>query len=638
MKLAPRYRLFLLLLAPFIVISALHAQWFENGVAVCVSIGDQRAPEVASDSQLGAVVVWEDGGVIGQRINEFGDILWGVDGVKVANGKTKQHTLAADGLGGAIVAWSHFKGGNYSVYLQHLSPGGAILWDHKGIVVCEEPGDQEFPRLARCALGLFVVAWEDGRGADSDIYAQMVDGTGGILLQAAGLRLSTAAGDERLVGVVPDGTGGAIIAWQHAGGSGSDIYAQRIDRGGSPLWTEGGITVCSEPGDQLQAVITGDGSGGAIVAWQDTRGSDIDLYAQRIDLDGNTIWTGGGAVVCSASRDQIRPGIVSDNEGGAIVTWCDYRGDDADIYTQRLNAVGDATWQPDGIALCSLPGNQLLPKITSDQNGGAIVAWQDQRDTDWNIYAQRVTKWGGIKWDDSGLLVCNAPYEQLAPAITPDGTGGALMPWEDTRGGEIDIYAQRIDPDGRIVKDVLSRYSAYLDGWNVVVKWTMASERRNPHFFVHRAPSAYGPYRPLLLEIEGDGKSFSFVDETCREGQGYTYRVELLSGNYRKLLFETPVVAVPSRERFRSSNSPNPFNPSTTISYTLPVESRVRLEVYDVAGRRIANLVDAVQGPGEQSAFWDGKDSNGVPVTSGIYFYRLAAGDIKISRKMILVR
>jgi len=638
MNMPPRYKLFLLLLAPFVVISALHAQWFENGIAICITGGDQLAPEVVSDSQLGAIVIWKDGGVIGQRINEFGDILWGDEGVKVANGRAKQHTLAPDGLGGAIVAWSRFKSAKYTVCLQHLSPGGAILWDSKGLIVCEEPGDQEAPRLARCGQGLFVVAWEDGRGADRDIYAQMVDGKGTVLGQVEGIPISTAAGDERLVGVVPDGAGGVIIAWQYAGGSDSDIYAQRIDGRGSRLWAEDGLVVCTEPGDQLQAAITGDGSGGAVVVWQDTRGSDIDLYAQRVDPDGNTVWIDGGAIVCSAWGDQIRPGIVPDNEGGAIITWCDYRGDDADIFVQRLNAVGDPAWQADGIALCSLPGNQLLPKITPDHTGGAIVTWQDQRDTDWNIYAQRVTKGGGIRWDDDGLLICNAPYEQLAPTITPDGTGGAFMPWEDTRGGEIDIYAQRIDADGRIVKDVLSRYSAHLDGGNIVVKWTMASERRNPHFFVHRAPSVYGPYRPRFIKIEGAGKSFSFVDETCREGQGYTYRVELLSGNYRKLLFETPVVAVPSKERFRSSNSPNPFNPSTAIYYTLPEESHVQLEIYDVAGRRIANLVDAVQGPGEQSAFWDGKDSNGTPVASGIYFYRITAGDLKISRKMILVR
>ena len=440
MKTIPAYKLLLLLLAPFIVISALHAQWFENGIAICISGGDQRTPEVISDTQLGAVVVWNDVGVIGQRINEFGDILWGAEGVTISKGNSKQHTLAPDGLGGAIVVWSHFKVAKYNIYAQHLSPGGSILWDTKGIIICGESGDQERPRIARCGSDLFIIAWEDVRGADKDIYAQMIDGEGYILWQSEGIPICQGTGDEELVGVVPDDSEGAIIAWKDAGGSDGDIYAQRIDGSGALQWPAGGVALCSEPGDQGQAAIAGDGSGGVIAAWQDTRGSDIDIYVQRIDHDGNAIWTDGGTVVCSAPRDQIRPGIVPDNEGGVIIAWCDYRGDDADIFIQRINAVGDVSWQPDGFTLCSLPGNQLLPKISTDHNGGAIITWQDQRDTDWNIYAQRVTKGGIINWDEEGLLICNAPYEQLAPAIAPDGTGGAFMPWEDTRSGEIDIY------------------------------------------------------------------------------------------------------------------------------------------------------------------------------------------------------
>ena len=638
MKVPRAYKLLPLLLAPFLVISALHAQWFVNGIAISISGGDQRAPKVVSDTQLGAIVIWEDVGVIGQRINEFGDILWSEEGVAICIGKTKQHPLAADGLGGAIVAWSRFKETKFTILAQHLSPGGDLLWESKGMIVCEGTGDQENPRIARSGPGLFVIAWEDGRGADRDIYAQMLDDEGNILWTPAGEPISLDTGEQELIGIVPDGTGGVILAWCDAGGAESDIHAQRIDGSGSALWPAGGIAVCAEPGDQGPAVITVDGFGGAIVAWQDTRGDAIDIYAQRVDRDGNRVWAPEGAVVCSAAKDQVRPAAIPDNSGGAIIVWCDYRGEDADIFVQRINALGDGSWQQNGVALCSQPGNQLLPRITSDGGGGAIVTWQDQRETDWNIYAQRVTKGGGIRWDEEGLLICNAPYEQLVPAIAPDGTGGAFMPWEDTRSGETDIFAQRIDGEGRIVGKILESYSAHLEGKSIVVKWTISGGRRRPHFFVFRATSIYGPFEPLLIDIRSRERSYSFVDDDCREGQGYVYRVEMLSGNYRKLLFETPATMVPRKHLVESTNSPNPFNPSTTISYTLHDRMPVRLEIYDVSGRRIAKLVDEVQGPGEHRAHWDGKDSSGTPVTSGIYFYRIEAGDTSTSKKMILVR
>jgi hypothetical protein len=85
-------------------------------------------------------------------------------------------------------------------------------------------------------------------------------------------------------------------------------------------------------------------------------------------------------------------------------------------------------------------------------------------------------------------------------------------------------------------------------------------------------------------------------------------------------------------------NHPNPFNPSTTIRYCLPDKSGIRLEVYDVSGKRIVCLVDSRQEKGVYTAEWNGKDERGTAVGSGVYFYRLTVGKQTISRKMVLLR
>ncbi len=72
-------------------------------------------------------------------------------------------------------------------------------------------------------------------------------------------------------------------------------------------------------------------------------------------------------------------------------------------------------------------------------------------------------------------------------------------------------------------------------------------------------------------------------------------------------------------------NSPNPFNPSTTIRYQLPQVSRVNLNVYNTTGQLVKTLVDAVMSAGEKSVAWNGKSNNGVNVASGVYFYQLQA-------------
>ena len=86
------------------------------------------------------------------------------------------------------------------------------------------------------------------------------------------------------------------------------------------------------------------------------------------------------------------------------------------------------------------------------------------------------------------------------------------------------------------------------------------------------------------------------------------------------------------------ANYPNPFNPQTTIRYTTVGVSRVRVLVYDVAGRLVRRLVDRQQGRGEYSVVWSGEDDHGRPVGSGVYFYILNAGDYVQTRKLVVVR
>ena len=86
------------------------------------------------------------------------------------------------------------------------------------------------------------------------------------------------------------------------------------------------------------------------------------------------------------------------------------------------------------------------------------------------------------------------------------------------------------------------------------------------------------------------------------------------------------------------ANHPNPFNPSTTISYSLPTSQHVSLVVYNILGQAVTTLVDGMKEAGEHSAIWDGRNDHGSPVSSGMYFYRLTTVESSIVRKMILLK
>ncbi len=85
-------------------------------------------------------------------------------------------------------------------------------------------------------------------------------------------------------------------------------------------------------------------------------------------------------------------------------------------------------------------------------------------------------------------------------------------------------------------------------------------------------------------------------------------------------------------------NYPNPFNPGTSITYELPQAGRARLDVFDLAGRRVRNLQDGWISQGRHTVQWDGRDTHGNGVASGQYFYRLSVGTRTETRKMQLVR
>lgn len=85
-------------------------------------------------------------------------------------------------------------------------------------------------------------------------------------------------------------------------------------------------------------------------------------------------------------------------------------------------------------------------------------------------------------------------------------------------------------------------------------------------------------------------------------------------------------------------NVPNPFNPTTTIPYVLPVTSRVRVAIFDVRGRLVRTLFDREEAAGSHALTWDGRDTGGVAVPSGIYFCRLEALGKSFTMKMVLAK
>ncbi|MGA2625028.1 MAG: T9SS type A sorting domain-containing protein [Bacteroidota bacterium] len=672
-----RSNLLLQILAVGLLVTAMYvtptlAQWSADpavNTAICTATNDQENPTIISDGSGGAIITWEDyrsgsnWDVYAQRVNASGTPQWTTNGVAVctATGGQYDPNIVSDGSGGAIITWYDNRSGDIHIYAQRVNASGTPQWTTNGVAVCTATGSQQFPAIVSDGSHGAIITWWDYRsGSNYDIYAQRVDSNGLrqwiVSSDSNGVAICTATGDQRYPAIVSDGSGGAFITWEdHRSGSIWDVYAQRVN-GGTAQWISNGNAICTATGDQHYPAIVSDGSGGAIITWQDSRGSDVDIYAQDVNASGTVQWTVGGVAICKATYDQQYPSIFSDGLGGAIITWCDSRNGNSAIYAQRVNGDSAVQWTVNGVAICNASSDQEHPTIVSDGSHGAIITWYDYRSgSNYDIYAQRVIASGAVQWTAGGAAICTATGDQQYPTIVSDGSGGAIITWQDYRSGIYDIYAQRVTSDAALPIQLASLTATTLTT-GLQLQWTTVSEVNNLGFYVERKAQNAGAYATVSNLIAGAGTSllqhhYQWTDTKVTDGN-YNYRLRLvdLSGNtiYSDAITVTvsgvlgvgDTRALPTEFALRQ-NYPNPFNPTTVINYELPKAEYVRLVVYDMLGREVATLVNGAQDAGYKSV-----EFSATNLPSGIYTYRLnarptdggQAGTFVEVKKMLMIK
>lgn len=150
---------------------------------------------------------------------------------------------------------------------------------------------------------------------------------------------------------------------------------------------------------------------------------------------------------------------------------------------------------------------------------------------------------------------------------------------------------------------------------------------------------AEGSLRVLLYSMQGQAipaGAQELVSLTGHSGWRLS-RAEIADSDGRSLATTLASVALPAAFELEQ-NYPNPFNPSTRISFALPQGDRVRLTIYDVLGRQVRMLADGEYPAGRHELEWDGRDSDGAAVASGVYFYKLETAGQSATRKMLLVK
>jgi len=216
---------------------------------------------------------------------------------------------------------------------------------------------------------------------------------------------------------------GVVIAWHQwpvgktASGSEkwyrNDVFLQRIDAKGNLTWPAGGVPLninrAVENAAPFGPMLVGEKDGGVIVLWEDLRHGLSSIYAQRLDKDGQALWTEGGAEVLyvNTSAGFFCRQAVTDTEDGAIISCATSQH----VLTQRIDSHGQTTWGH-GIIVAGVrtTNHQLM----TAGNGAAIIAWASAGEQ--KSFIQQIGSLGNILWGESGTRL---GADSITPTAAP---------------------------------------------------------------------------------------------------------------------------------------------------------------------------------------------------------------------------
>jgi hypothetical protein len=437
--------------------------WGEDGAIVVDVDGRQEDPLLVSDDNGGAFIIWRDyrdenyyGDIYAQHIDSNGNQLWDMGGVPLSNqsGEQSSHNLCKDGNGGAFAVWVD-KNGSGTYRGTHLgSLQSDILTTEDGMLVSNHQGGGF--SLENAGEGNAVMVWTENVTVDvNDTPDNSTDD-----IEAADLRAQKFNSNMETLWNEDDSNSGKIICnddylqhkpkittfndnvivvWRDLrSDNDGDVYAQILDPEGNNVLEENGVVVCDDESQQASPRVKTDGTN-AFIYWEDKRDNNVDPYIQKMNQNGDLMWTNNGVQLSSDPEDQDQVRMAVDNNGGAFFTWMDGRGNSnsewagSDIYATHIDGDGNITFNS-GLIIDNNSGPQIDPLVKCNDDGQAYIVWSDQKDGS-NIGIEiQIGTTGGIQLQSNGKEIW---YGVDGNALLSDGVnfgdGSYLVAWEDNR-------------------------------------------------------------------------------------------------------------------------------------------------------------------------------------------------------------
>ncbi|MGB0383472.1 MAG: exo-alpha-sialidase, partial [Ardenticatenaceae bacterium] len=308
---------------------------------------------------------------------------------------------------------------------------------------------QYAPSLAVHANGTFYATWHENRSSNGDYDIYFARSTDGGLSWSANVKVSddTGTANQQEPNITVGANGNLYIAWQDDRNGNPDIYFATSTDGGT-TWSANVKVNDDADTAQYDPSVAVDANGTVYATWEDNRNADQDIYFAT-STDNGQSWSADVKINDDAGGTwQYNPSMAVSPNNTLYVSWADNRNGNQDVYFAS-STNGGATWSANVKVNDDAGGAwHNNPSLAVDANDNVVVAWEDLRNGDQDIYFARSTD-SGATWssnvkvnDDSSLL------HQYTPSVGVDGSGTLMLAWYDQRNGNDDIYFARSTNNG----------------------------------------------------------------------------------------------------------------------------------------------------------------------------------------------
>lgn len=393
---------------------------------------------------------WSDDPLLNTIVNDLG-------------GSQAVPHIAYDDNGNFYVGFYSNDAGNYDIRLHYYTFDGVAQWANDGLLVSSHAQNSWVTEwdLTTDNTGNCVMAFNDVRDGNANVYAYAISSTASFLWGADGINLTTDSQDEFVPSITVTSDNNAIVAWSRPTSTQNEIVMQKITPAGTLSWGATGITYQTGSQSYTGARVLGVESDNYLMAFYKETGSFPGLtrhiYVQKFDGNGSSVWTSDVLASNSNGINNFNNFyIATDNADGIVISWTDDWDSDMNIdgKAQRVLSDGTIDWPDNGVEVTTAgsTSNQNVRILGVDNSGNVLVTWskKNANQSQTAIAGQKINSSGVRQWTDMGIefVAMSADVSGSDGGVVYDGTNAIIIFEEWDSGSAVNSHVKALAVNG----------------------------------------------------------------------------------------------------------------------------------------------------------------------------------------------